>query len=226
MRLFLLVLIVGIYTVLATKYGNLVNIETLETYEDAMEAIEVNEEEYQKYNSLQNNLNKFINFNDYKCFTNLKKSCVINEDIFEQINFLNETIRNDTRLNSSDKKKFSTFVGNTKSINYLHYHYSKEFKRDENDQYFDEYQVFPVELYSYVGYFKYKQENETIIRISNYLDKTRHHAKNILDRITEIKNQLIEYNPETKKNYVRNYRNIRRRKNILWWNDVYYFWFG
>lgn len=225
MRLFILTVFAGIYTIYAYKYGNVIKLDELETYDDAIDALENNEFEYNRFIKLKKDLDKFINFNDYKCYTINKIKCLINEDIYEQINFLNETIRNEEAIATVDKKRFSTYVDNLKSINYIHYTYSSEFVREENDQFFDEYQSFPVELFSYVGYFRYKQDPESIIKISNYLDQTRHHAKNIIDKINIIKEKLDDFNPETRKNYVLNYRNIKKRKNVLWWNDVYNYWF-
>ncbi len=214
-----------LYGIFAYKYGNIYDVSSLENYDDATFALEENEHDYNKFNKLNADLKKFINFNDFKCFTGIKNKCLINEDVYNQIEFINGTITNNTMLEPKDKKRFSAYVGNLKAINYLHYTYSKELKRPDGDQYFDEYIGFPVELYSYVGYFRYKQGDDSVLKILNYLDNTSHHAKNVIEHINNLKEQIDEFNPDLKKNYVKNYRNIRKKKQDLWWTEVYNFWF-
>ncbi len=222
----ILIILSIIYGILAYKYGNIYDTGNLENYEDAIDALEEIETDYKKFNKLNADLKKFINFNDFKCFAGTKNKCLISDDVYKQIEFINGTITNNTILDSKDKKRFSAYVGNLKSINYLHYTYSKELKRPEGDQYFDEYLLFPVELYSYVGYFRYKQNDDSVIKILNYLDNTRHHAINIIDHIKNLKEQIDEFNPDIKKNYVKNYRNIRKRKQSLWWEGLFNYWLG
>ena len=221
----LIIILSILYGIFAYKYGNIYDVSNLENYDDAIYAMEEIEQDYNKFNKLSTDLKKFINFNDFKCFTGIKTKCLINDDVYEQIDFINGTITNNTILEPRDKKRFSAYVGNLKAINYLHFTYSKELRKPEGDQYFDEYLMFPVELYSYVGYFRYKQSDDSVLKILNYLDNTRHHAKNVIDHINSLKEQIEEFNPDIKKNYVKNYRILRKRKQALWWEGVYNYWF-
>jgi hypothetical protein len=223
--IFTVCLLCKLYQINAEKIGKIFDVNELETYEDAIDALETNEKNYKDYMDLKKNLKKF-NVDDFKCNTSFKNKCVINEHVFEQINFINDTVVNKTSLENGNKRKFSIFVNNIKTINYIHYSYSNELQKYNDDIYFTEYYPFPVELYSYVAYFKYEQDEETIIKISNYLDVSRHHAKNIIDHIRSLEEKLSEYDNDIQRNYVRNYRNINKRKNILWWHDMYYYFFG
>ncbi len=204
----------------AYLYGNRINISEIETLEKIDEVYDRIYKELKEYKLHRNDLEKFNDIHDYKCFgEKYKKKCVINSDSYEHIDFVNYTIGNNTVLESKEKSLFNKYVNNFKSINYLHY--KNEFLLEDLDDFDDYYYQFPTELYAYGGYFRYTIDEESKIKILNYLDSTRTHLKNILDYINGTNQVLEHYNPDIIANYNINYRIIKKHRNKLWWYEFF-----
>ncbi len=219
MRFIFLLFIVHIWTINGYLYGNRINLNSLETVEDIDDTMDLLVKEYNEYNKHVRNMDKFVD-HEYKCLDNdTKLKCFINNESFKHIDYVNHTIVNSTQLDKTEKNRFNKMVNNFKTINYLHYKNSDLLIH--LDDFNDEYNIFPTELYAFGGYFRYNFDEESKIKISNYLDNTRNNLKNIVDFIKETNKTLEHYNPDIHKNYKLNYRSIKKHRNRVWWTEMF-----
>ncbi len=228
---YILVTLISILSqvVIGYRFGNIIDTNKIESTRDLYLISKQIQNDYTEYNSIRKNIKKFQNFSNFKCMKSkeyqYKDGCIVDENVFQQIEFVNNTVNNNTILEGKEKGKFNTFVANIKVINNIHYINSELIFNESlrNDQYFYEYHPFPTELYSFGGYFRYKFDENSIIKISNYLDVTYHHLKNIIDYLDTQKIMLSEHNPDTIKNFQINNKNFKNRRVLLWYQEIFWF---